>query len=86
MTTTRSDIEQAIDVLSEVFGSRENVIITILEILKDDGDITEDQRAYLLTGIIICKKWVKEFAFTIHPVQIFCIEVCSLLVVGEPSV
>lgn len=52
MTATKFDIEQAINVLSEVLGSKENVIITILEILKDDGDITEQQREEILRGIL----------------------------------
>jgi hypothetical protein len=53
MTTSRRvDIEEAIEVLSQVFGSRENVLITILEILQSDGDITEEQRLEILRGIL----------------------------------
>jgi len=52
MTTKRVDIEQAIEVLSEVFGNRENLLITILEILRDDGDITEAQRVEILQAIL----------------------------------
>ena len=53
MTTSRRvDIEEAIEVLSQVFGSRENVLITILEILQLDGDITEEQRLEILRGIL----------------------------------
>ena len=53
MTTSRRvDIEEAIEVLSQVSGSRENVLITILEILQSDGDITEEQRLEILRGIL----------------------------------
>jgi hypothetical protein len=34
----------------------------------------------------ICKKWVREFAFVIHPVQIFCIDKGGFLGAQEPPV
>jgi hypothetical protein len=52
MPVKDSDIEQAVDVLSTVFGSRESVIVTILQILKDDGDITSDQQLETLRRIL----------------------------------
>lgn len=38
------NIEQAIDILSEVLGSREEVLATLSEIIVTDCDFTEKQR------------------------------------------
>lgn len=43
--TRRSvNIEQAIDILSEVLGSREEVLATLSEIIVADCDFTDKQR------------------------------------------
>jgi hypothetical protein len=52
MVIKRFDIEQTINVLEEVLGSRESVTITILEILHADPNITEEQRLEILRGIL----------------------------------
>lgn len=45
MRSRRSvNIEQAIDILSEVLGSREEVLATLSEIIVTDCDFTEKQR------------------------------------------
>lgn len=47
-TSTRSrrsvNVEQAIDILAEVLGSREEVLATLSEILVADCDFTDKQR------------------------------------------
>ena len=43
-TTKRSkEVEQCIEILSDIFGSKEEVLITLLEILESDGDFTHKQ-------------------------------------------
>ena len=45
MRSRRSvNIEQAIEILSEVLGSREEVLATLSEIIVTDCDFTEKQR------------------------------------------
>jgi hypothetical protein len=44
-------VEQLIQVLSDIFGSREEVLITLLEILESDGDITQEQREEIFREI-----------------------------------
>lgn len=51
VTTKRSKkVEQCIEVLSDIFGSKE-VLITLLEILESDGDFTHEQREEIFQEI-----------------------------------
>lgn len=52
VTTKRSKkVEQCIEILSDMFGSKEEVLFTLLEILESDGDFTHEQREEIFQEI-----------------------------------
>jgi hypothetical protein len=50
-TKGSTKVEQLIQVLSDIFGSREEVLITLLEVLESDSDITQEQKEEIFQEI-----------------------------------